>query len=199
MSVTGIFASGAPNRFGEAFFGDISNYASRLDEPIALPNPRGVFRPRKSRLKRTRAALELRRLENVLAVGIWLYERFHCVERNSRKEVLDGKTIFDPSEEASIMAFFSQWLAPCDRCMAEIERFASAGTTIDGGDRFRGYCEEARKVLWDAVRFFDDANDAARWDRVTAFIRPDPRAVRVEMKERSHFRDDGRAIPYAWA
>jgi hypothetical protein len=165
----------------------VRNYADRLHEPITRQsrNVKGrTLRIRKSRLKKVRATMRLRRLEEVLAVGNWLYAAVHLVERNWRTEVIEGKTLYDPSEEASIMEFFRDWAAPCDRCFKEIDSFGPKRSEIAGAERFKRHYAEASKVLAGQSPFFDDANSAARWAAVTAFVRPNPRAVRVD--------DDGR-------
>ena len=84
----------------------VRNYADKLNEPITGQSRKVKGRThgiRKFRLKKIRTAMRLRRLEEVLAVGNWLYEAVRLVERNWRREVIEGKTLYDPSEETSIM------------------------------------------------------------------------------------------------
>jgi hypothetical protein len=171
------------SRLSEMLLSQVRNYAAKLDQPIIRQSRNakgGTLRRRKDRLKKIRDAIRLRRLEEVLAVGNWLYEMVRLVERNWRREVIEGKALYDPSEDTSIMDFFREWSAPCDRCLREIDLLNSKRLRVEGADRFKLHCVEASRVLAGQSPFFDDASNATRWAAVTAFLRPDPRPVRVD-------------------
>jgi hypothetical protein len=171
------------SRVSEMLLGQVRSYADKLDQPITGQSrivTGRTLRVRKDRLKKLRAAARLRRLEDVLGVGNWLYEAVRLVEGNWRTEVIYGKTLYDPDEEASIMDFFREWSAPCDRCLREIDRISAKPSRIAGANRFKDNCTEARRVLAGQSPFFDDASNAARWTRVTAFLHPSPCPVIVD-------------------
>ena len=120
----------------------------------------------------------------MLAIGNWLYDAVRLVETNWRKEVLEGKTVYDPKDEALILDYFRQWSAPCHRCHQEIMRFQSKTTKIDGADRFLSHCTEAKEILAGHNPFFDEASNASRWASITEFLRPKARPVRVDEQGR---------------
>ena len=106
------------------------------------------------------------------------------IECNWRTEVLNGKTVYDPQEDESIMEFYRQWVSPCQRCIEEINYFVSKRFEVQGSDKFQRYCMEAKNILSGHNPFFDDADNADHWAKVTMFLFPQPRPVRVD--------DDGR-------
>lgn len=124
--------------------------------------------------------VKLRRLEGVLAIGNWLYESMRLVEQNWRREVLEGKTLYDPKEEASMLESYRRWSAPCQRCLNEIDHFDATLTSVEGGDEFKRHCIDAKQILAGNNPFFHDERNAAQWADVIAFLRPNPRPVRVE-------------------
>jgi hypothetical protein len=128
----------------------------------------------------------LRRLEEVLAVGNWLYRAVRLVERNWRNEVIAGKVLYDPAEEESIATFFHQWYAPRDRFTKELSHFASQRIKVVGGDEFERNCVEAQAILAGRNPFLDDPSHAARWAVLTAFRHPDARPI--------EFDDEGRVF-----
>jgi hypothetical protein len=188
MSIATLSGSAKSSRVNEMLLSQVRSYADKLlDKPIRSQSRKvegRTLRIRKDRLKKIRFAVRLRRLEKVLAVGNWLYETIRLVERNWRREVIEGKALYDASEEASILDFFREWTAPCERCLKEISYVRSKRPRIEGADRFKSHCEEAKRVLAGNSPFFDDKSNAARWAGVTAFLRPEPRPVSVD--ERGH-------------
>ena len=168
------------SRFREIFV-MMARYADELHEPVPS-------KPKRSRLKhflKMKDRLpELSRLEKVLGIGNWLFEMVRLIECNWRTEVLNGKTVYDPQEDESIMEFYRQWVSPCQRCIEEINYFVSKRFEVQGSDKFQRYCMEAKNILSGHNPFFDDADNADHWAKVTMFLFPQPRPVRVD--------DDGR-------
>jgi hypothetical protein len=195
MSVAALFPSIAPSRLGEFFLGEIPNYAAKLDSPIPVDD--ATFTRRilgwKRWAEKRQEMVRLRRLEGVLAIGNWLYEALRLVEQNWRREVLEGKTLYDPKEEASMLESYRRWSGPCQRCLNEIAHFDAVLTAVEGGDQFKRYCIDAKQILAENNPFFHDPKNAARWAVVTAFLRPNPRPVRVE-KDGRIFEDSGEQI-----
>jgi len=159
----------------------MARYADELHEPV-----RSI--PKRSRLKhflRMKDPLpELSRLEQVLGIGNWLYEMVRLVEHNWRTEVLNGKTLYDPREDESIMDLYRQWELPCQRCVDGIKYFVSKRFKVQGGDKFQSYCMEAKNTLSGHNPFFDDVDNADHWAKVTAFLFPRPRPVRMDAEGR---------------
>ncbi len=182
MSVAALFPSIAPSRLGEFFVGEMPNYAAKLDSPISVDHAtfsRRILNWKRSAEKR-QEMVKLRRLEGVLAIGNWLYESMRLVEQNWRREVLEGKTLYDPKEEASMLESYRRWSAPCQRCLNEIDHFDATLTSVEGGDEFKRHCIDAKQILAGNNPFFHDERNAAQWADVIAFLRPNPRPVRVE-------------------
>jgi hypothetical protein len=171
------------SRFPEMLLDALPRYAERLDEPITRQSKdvkRGRFRRPKRQLKKKREEVRLRRLEEVLAIGNWLYGAVRLVERNWRSEVLAGKVLYDPTEEALIMAFFRQWYAPHDRFFKEISHFESARVKVAGGADFGRNVTEVERILGGHNPFFDDAANSTRWAGAIDYLRPNPRPVQVD-------------------
>jgi hypothetical protein len=150
----------------------LPSYASDLDVPLP-PAPR--FRLRAKNLKP-----RVRRLENVLAIGNWLFKSIRGIENNWRTEVLERTTPFDPNEALSILEFFRQWGIPCGRIEEEIRALESKGAEVQGADAFRRYRLEAEEILAGDNSFFEDAEKAGRWTAITAAHRQPYRAIQVD-------------------
>ncbi len=171
------------SRISEVLLSQVRKYADELSKPISrhCRKVKGrTLRIRKDRLKQARAATKVRRLEGVLAVGNWLYGMVRLVEKNWRTEVIEGKTLYEPREEASIMHFYREWSAPCERCIDEIDQIRSTRSRVEGAEQFKSHCAEAKRILAGESPFFDDVNNASRWAAVTAFLRPNVRPVRID-------------------
>jgi hypothetical protein len=159
----------------------VAVYAKGLDEPIQPVRPTSALH----RLLGSRGrAPELLRLENVLKAGNQLFNMVRLVEKNWRSEVTTGKTLFDPCDEETILGYFSEWLSATGRCIEQIESFEDRRVKVGGADEFRGNCAEARKVLAGRSSFFEHAENAERWQRLTAFLRPQPQPVRTDEQGR---------------
>ena len=183
MSTSSFPPHAAASRVSEMWLSQVRTYADRLNQPITDQSRSltgRTLRIRRDRLKKFRAAARLRRLEDVLSVGNWLYAAVRQVESNWRREVIEGKTLYDPDDEESIMEFFRQWSVPCDRCLKEIDRLSSRRLKIEGSQLFRSYCAESASALAGKSHFFDDEKNATRWAAVTEFLRPSPQPVRVD-------------------
>jgi hypothetical protein len=170
------FAS-APGYIGPSITETVRHYADPLDAPLSgsgkLPRVRKL-------LLFAITSPELRRLEGVLGVGNALFQMIRRVESNWRTEVLSGKTLFDPNEEKQILGFFSEWLVPMERCVAEIKVLSGRHAAVEGSDEFRKNCVEAKNVVVGRSSFFDDAGNAERWEGVTSFMRPKAESIRVD-------------------
>jgi hypothetical protein len=153
-----------------------ANYASDLD---SARYEKAKRLGKKSALKRG-----LRRLENVLAVGNWLFRAVRTIERHWRAEVIEGRTPYDPEEERLVADYLRQWCRPCHRCRDEIESFRLKGLEVRGSRRFEKYCAEAQDILEGGGPFFDDAEKAGRWAALTAEHRQSPRPVRIDEEGR---------------
>ncbi len=187
MSAAALFPSITPSRLGEFFLGEMPNYAAKLDSPIsvqATTSRRRRFWRWTRWLEKQHDAVRLRRLEGVLAVGNWLYESLRLVEQNWRSEVLEGKTLYHPKEEASMLESYRRWSAPCERCLNEIAHFDAVLVAVEGADQFKRYYIDVKQILAGNNPFFHDANNAVRWAGVTGFLNPKPRAVRVDEEGR---------------
>ena len=161
----------------------VANYATKLDQPIAGQArrvKRGRFWRPKHRLKKRREAVKLRRLEEVLAIGNWLYESVKLIERNWRAEVLEMKTPFDPDDARSIADSYCQWAQPRQRCLEEIRVFEGKKNEVRGAREFRKYCAEVSRILAGDYPFFDDASKAGRWAALTATVRQSPGSIRID-------------------
>ena len=171
----------APEYLGPSIVATVRSYADPLDAPLRASRKRS--RPWRL-LAFSLTPPELRRLEGVLSVGNALFQMIRRVEKNWRDEVLTGKTLFDPNEEKQIVGYFKEWLAPTERCLGEIKVISRRHPAVEGADEFQKNCVEAKNVVIERSSFFDDAENAKRWERATAFIRPKAESIRVDEQGR---------------
>lgn len=164
------------SRLPEMILVALPTYASDLDAPLP-PAPR--FRLKARNLER-----RVRRLENVLTIGNWLFRSIRVIENNWRDEVLKGATPYDPDEARSIREFFKQWAIPCGRIQGEIAALESKRAAVQGAEAFRRYCEEAEEILAGNSPFFDDAERSGRWAALTAAYREPCRPISVDEEGR---------------
>jgi hypothetical protein len=150
----------------------LPNYAARLDDP--------AYCRVRNRLEVKALSRGLRRLEEVLVIGNWLYDSVRLIEHNWRTEVIEGKTPYDPEEARTIREFLAQWVQPCRRCLDEINLFESKGFEVRGSKEFKRHCAEAVDILGGHNPFFEDADKAGRWAALTAKHRVAIRPVEVD-------------------
>lgn len=167
----------ASEYMGPSITATVRSYADPLDAPLSGPGKP----PRTWRLLAfSLTSPELRRLEGVLGVGNALFQMIRRVESNWRNEVLAGKTLFDPIDEKQILSFFRDWLTPTERCLGEIKVMSRWHPTVVGADDFQKNCLEAKNVAIGRSSFFDNAENAKRWEGVTSFMRPKTEPIRVD-------------------
>ncbi len=160
----------------------IANYAAKLDRPIkdrARNVKRGQRRVHSDRLAKRLAAIKLGRLEDVLAVGNWLYTNVRGIEQNWRTEVLERKTPYRRDDSESIADLYSQWARECDRCLNEIRGFEAQEMHVRGAREFKAHCAEVTRVLSGDYPFFNDAEKAGKWAALTSELKENPRPVRI--------------------
>ena len=160
------------SRLPEMAIASLGHFAIGLDDPR--------YQARKRRLRVKSRFHARHRLENVLAVGNWLYDAIRLIERTWRDEVLEGKTPYDQGEERSIMELYQQWTVPCRRCLDEIDWFKSKGFPVRGERAFRKHGSEVSEILSGDKKPFEDAEQSTLWAALTANTRPNPRMVRVD-------------------
>jgi len=158
----------------------LPNYAARLDDPVASGFLRGI----KHRLKWKAMQSRLRRLEDVLALGNWLYESVRLIEHNWRTEVLERKTPFDPHDAKSIGELYAQWAQPCRRCLDEIKVLEEKKFDVRGTKEFREHCTEVSEIIQGNNPFFEDAKLAGQWAALAAKYREAIRPVEVDTSGR---------------
>jgi hypothetical protein len=122
----------------------------------------------------------LSRLERVIGIGNYLFGVIRSVDHNWRTAVTSGKTRFDPKDAEDHEGYFREWLVPTARCVKEIESFVVRGFTVQGANEFEQNCMEARRYLLGQTAFFDDAKNAARWNKLTSFLRPQPGSICID-------------------
>jgi hypothetical protein len=180
----------APEYMGPAITATVRIYADPLDAPLTgSGKPPMPWRF----LAFSLTSPELRRLEGVLNVGNALFQMIRRVERNWRNAVLTGKTLFDPNEERENLGYFEEWLVPTERCLGEIKVMSRKHPAVEGADEFQKYCVEAKNVVIGRSSFFDNAENAKQWVRVTSFMRPKTELIRVDEQGRI-FDSTGKAI-----
>jgi hypothetical protein len=150
----------------------LGDYATELDDP--------EYQAAKSRLEIKARLRALRHLENVLAVGNWLYRSVRLIERQWRTDVLEGRILHDPGEDRSIRELYSQWSQTCLRCLAEIEEFRAGGFPIRGAREFEKHHAEAADILSGRVNPFENESQAWLWAARTANSRQEPRPMQVD-------------------
>lgn len=160
------------SRLPEMAIAYLGNFATGLDDP--------KYRQRKRAKLRAYRIGAVRHLENVLAVGNWLYDAVRLIEKNWRREVLEGKTPYDPNEDRSIMELYRQWAVPCRRCLNEINGFKAQGFSVRGERAFTKNCSEVSDILSGNRNPFENSEQARLWAALTANTRQNPREVRVD-------------------
>jgi hypothetical protein len=171
----------APEYMGPSITATVRSYADPLDAPLSGPGkPPSTWRL----LAFSHTSPELRRLEGVLGVGNALFQMIRRVEKNWRNEVLAGKTLFDQNEEQQILSYFTEWLSPTERCLGEIKVMGRRHPAVEGADEFQKNCVEARNVVIGRSSFFDNKENAKRWEGVTSFMRPKAESICVDEQGR---------------
>jgi hypothetical protein len=170
------------SRFPEMLLDAMPRYAEKLDEPAARQRTgmrrRRFWNPLRWLRERHEVA-RLRRIESALEIGNWIYGEVLRVEHDWRAEVLAGSILYDSVAEKTIRALIRRWGAPRERILSELTHFASERIHVRGADLFRRNCEEARAIVEGRGPFFDDEENARRWEGVTSFMRPNVEAICV--------------------
>ncbi len=106
-----------------------------------------------------------RGMEKVIDRGNWLFGAISVIDLNWHTEVYEGKTHYDPAEEAVIVGYYRAWLQPTDDLLTKIGELESQGYPVDGAEEFRANCREARGSLTDDAEFFAGDDLAEMRDR----------------------------------
>jgi len=163
------------SRLPEMTIVSLSRYANSLSE--------STYVKARSRGGKRNQLLALRKLENALVVGNWLFNEIYLIERNWRQEILAGKTDYDLMEDASIREFYWQWSQPCRQCLNEIAVFEGAHMRVHEAAKFRKHCQEASETLSRSVPPMKD-EDLMKWNQIVERAKPNPRPVRVDIEGR---------------
>lgn len=127
-----------------------------------------------------------RKLEDVLAIGYWLYRAVRRIEHNWRTEVLRGKTPYSPADAASIQGMWRQWIEPTPLCLERIRALETRGVKIRGSRQFKAIVEITKQLIAGNDAFFEDTENASRWFALTAKFRNSPREIRVDDQGRTY-------------
>ncbi|MEZ0228709.1 MAG: hypothetical protein ACAI25_08800 [Planctomycetota bacterium] len=109
-------------------------------------------------------------LENVLQLGILVYDSIMVAEEAVRRSALDDPSKFTEKTAQAFRDLKKWWLAPCDRVEKEIKATESKIHSVDHAVEFRKRVEECRWLLAPASKAFNstkvvDLRDAALDER----------------------------------
>ncbi len=84
-------------------------------------------------------AMDRGELEDLLRVGVFLYEQTDARDRRWRLAMARGTRKHDRAAERRIEEAFAWWLRPCRAIEARIRRLEAGGSRVENADKFRRY------------------------------------------------------------
>lgn len=94
-------------------------------------------------------AMECLDLEQLLRVGIWLYDLLHETDKRWRTALAEGKAQYDPKVDKAFDEVFDMWLEPCALVDARIKKCESKKYRVEGAREFRERYQRAKSVKAD--------------------------------------------------
>lgn len=76
-------------------------------------------------------------LEQILLVGVGLYEMLNRADEGLRLAAARGKIAYDESVERAFEVLFEWWLGPCDHLEAQIQAFEKLSFKVENAQDFR--------------------------------------------------------------
>jgi hypothetical protein len=105
-----------------------------------LKSPRGRLRSKQLKTK-------ARQLEEVIAVGRFLFLQVRKIEANWLSAIALGKADFDPSDDALILAMHRHWLEPTQEVIRQIESCEKQGKKVKSTMQFIKYIDRMNKLV----------------------------------------------------
>jgi hypothetical protein len=95
-------------------------------------------------------AMVCRDIEQVLLVGIAIYDGLNRADEMLRIGAATGKAKYTKEIGAAFSALFDWWLSPCGRLELEIHKIQRKGFTVENAEPFLERCRRARSVKDDS-------------------------------------------------
>lgn len=100
--------------------------------------------PTSSVIAEHQQAMECYELEDLLRVGVQLYDHFVWLDEQWRLRMARGETAYSEEVDQALTQLFDWWGQPCSQVEAHITRMEELGFQVTGADEFRARCAEFR-------------------------------------------------------
>jgi hypothetical protein len=95
-------------------------------------------------------------LEEILALGVFVFERIGHADELSKSAIFAGKRPYDPAQEKEIEELYREWADIARSCLAILELAEGSAIPVEGTARFRDCCKEVQGILTPDEDFFQD-------------------------------------------
>jgi hypothetical protein len=95
-------------------------------------------------------------LEEILALGIFVFERIGHADELSRAAIFGGKLPYDPAQEKEIEEHYREWADIAKSCLTVLGLAEGNAIPLAGAARFRDCYHEVEGILTSDEDFFQD-------------------------------------------
>ncbi len=100
------------------------------------------------------AAMRCRDLEEVIAHGVYVFDRLSRFDEETQEDVFEGKLPFDTERDARIIALYEAWARVSRHHSETLAGLEKEGFEVEGSERFRQCYRDASGILTPDSEFF---------------------------------------------